>query len=710
MLQSLQQWNRRAGKWLWALTVIGIIAAMPLGVMRYQMEKTSEYVEFVFDYRDLLQVATYQAKPLDFLDAQLEEMKAAGIGTMAVFESTLDELNWAGRITLYNSAQAAALRGEPAPVNENYTYVLFTEDSFREGLGEMIVQTFTRAEIPVRPWTYAGRTGLVIETPVEDASVKTMPPDPIAMKELHDRGFQLLPRLSDRIRPFDAELTETMLANFKALGIKRILFDGAAVTGYADHAEDKSLRTFGELLKEYGIGVSAIENLKTPQKGMNTLAYVTDYNVARLYSLSENDSMQMSPDAIADRFLLAAKDRNIRMFYLNSQPLRSLDKGGIVHSLGNVYEAIRGSDDAEGAAKLLEEYGFKIGSAVPFETNHAPWMKAVKALVALGAVAIIALLIGVFAPALLLPSFVAGVIGSAGLYAVSSSILEQALALGASISAPTLALVWAIRRVQLHTEGDRRSVGGQWNAMQQSEPSRSGVGMFGGQWVFTGLPAGRRLTMALGLYICTAVMSLAGVPFIFGLLNDITYSLVIQQFRGVSLLHLAPIALVTLYLFLYTGTSIVDNIKKLLKLQITVLWVVAAGVIGVVGMYYMSRTGNAGTALNVELLFRNLLESTFGVRPRLKEFMFSHPLFLVGLFLALRYRAAWALFVIASIGQLSMVDTFAHIHTPIILSVIRVLLGLGLGAVIGLVLIGLWQVLEGVWRRWGTKLKTALSE
>jgi hypothetical protein len=136
-------------------------------------------------------------------------------------------------------------------------------------------------------------------------------------------------------------------------------------------------------------------------------------------------------------------------------------------------------------------------------------------------------------------------------------------------------------------------------------------------------------------------------------------------------------------------------------MPITVLTVVAAVVIAGVGYYYLSRTGNSGQASGLELMFRSYLENTFGVRPRFKEFMLAHPIFLLGLFLALRYRWATVLMIVASIGQLSMVDTFAHIHTPLKLSAIRVLLGLGLGAAIGLIAICAWQIGEALWRRYG---------
>ncbi|WP_028559255.1 DUF5693 family protein [Paenibacillus pinihumi] len=700
MFQSLQKWNRKARKWLWLLTIVGVLAAMPIGYLRVQMEDTSNEVEFIFNYKDLLQISAYQGNPQAFTAEQLDHLKEAGIGTMAVFESTLDELSLARRLTIYNSSQIATLQNKTAPLNENYTYVLFADAPTRQSLSSMIEYVFERSGINVTPWTFDEREGLIIETPVENAVVKRMPPDPIALQNLHDRGFQLLPRLSDRTRPYDAELVERMLQSFQDLGITRILFDGTAVPGYEDHAADKTLNAFAEQLNKHGMGIAAIENLKAPQKGFNLLANLTHYNVARLYSLSDADAMNLTPDVIADRFLLAAKDRNIRMFYINGQVLRSVDKAAIINSLDNTYHALKGDEDVKGAVAQLEQQGFKNGTAKAFKYDNPSWTKPFKAVVALGAVALIALLIGQFIPVLLLPSFFIGLIGSAGLFVLSHSVLEQGLALGAGIAAPTLALIWALGRVRLHTEGDLRMVGGPWRGKSENSDA-----LFGGQWVFEGPRATRRLTMAIGLFVSTSIISLLGVPFVFGLLNNITYSLVLQQFRGVSLLHLAPIALVALYLFLYTGTqSVWTNIRKLLSLQITVLWVVAAGILGAVGMYYLSRTGNSGQATGLEIMFRNLLETTIGVRPRFKEFLFAHPLFLLGLFLSLRYRVAWILFIVASIGQLSMVDTFAHIHTPLYISFIRVLLGLGIGAIIGLVFIGVWQLVEGVWRKWVPKM------
>lgn len=708
MLRAYRSWNRAARKLLLALIALGVLAALPLGFVRHQMEQTSKTVEFAFDYRDLLLIASYQAHPQAFVSAKLAELKDAGVTTMAVFEGSLDEFAWAGRLAVYNSAQAALLQGIAAPADENFTYVLFSNEESAAALEPVLRRGFSREGIPVRTWQFGDRSGLVLETPVENAQMKPLEPDPLALEELTAAGFRLLPRLSDRIQPYDPELMDALLGRFAELGAARILFEGTEVTGFADRAERDSLDHFAALLNKYGIGLAAIENLKAPQGGFAKLAYETDYNVVRLYSLSENDAYTMTPEAIADRFLLAAKDRNIRMFYLNGTPMRSTTKAAVTDSLDNVITALAGRDGMEGAIAKLERFGFAAGFAEPFDYHYAGWQKALRAVVALGAIAIIALLADVFLRGIGLAAFAIGLIGSAGLFVLRPSLLEQALALGASIAAPTLAVIWALSRVRAHTEGSRRPVGGFEDADGPGAADRERADderLFGGRWVFDGHPAGRRLVSAIFLFAVTSLLSLGGAAFVFGLLTNVTYSLVLQQFRGVSLLHLAPIALVALYVFVYTGRSVPDQLHKLLKLRITVFGAALAVVLAGVGYYYMTRTGNAGQALSIEIAFRNFLESTFGVRPRTKEFLLSHPLLLAGLFLSLRYRAAWVLLIAGVLGQLSMVDTFAHIHTPIVLSLIRCLLGLGLGFIIGLCLIALWQLGEGVWRRWAVSAK-----
>jgi hypothetical protein len=143
-----------------------------------------------------------------------------------------------------------------------------------------------------------------------------------------------------------------------------------------------------------------------------------------------------------------------------------------------------------------------------------------------------------------------------------------------------------------------------------------------------------------------------------------------------------------------------QRLKNILTSNIRVLWLVLVGVALAAGFYYLSRTGNAGQASVLEKIFRSFLENTLGIRPRTKEFLLAHPLFLLGAYLSVRYKNAVYLLLFGVIGQLSIVDTFAHLHTPIVISGIRIVYGLLFGTLFGLIFIGVWEILTRSWKRW----------
>jgi hypothetical protein len=179
-------------------------------------------------------------------------------------------------------------------------------------IGPIVRAAFDRLDVAYSDWSYGGRNGMVVEMPVAEALMKTMDFDPMALRAIHDAGFRILPRLSDRVLPYDQAVMDKTLGKLKELGVKRILFEGDKVKGATDQAMDGSLDSFGALLNKYDIGIATIENLKKPQEGINKLAYITNYNVVRLYSLSPEDGMEMTPNAIADRFQLAVRLKEIR--------------------------------------------------------------------------------------------------------------------------------------------------------------------------------------------------------------------------------------------------------------------------------------------------------------------------------------------------------------------------------------------------------------
>lgn len=674
-------WNNPLKNVLWWLVIIGMLGSLPLAYTRHLTETSTKNVEFVFDYRDLLDIADLQTNPQSFVTQQLKNMKDAGIGSMAVYESTLGEFKESRHIELFNSRDAAALTQTFGDPNENFTYVLFKDSATQQKLEPLIQKTFADLNVGIKPWSFKNRNGLIIQMSMDDASIKGMDPDPITLQMLKEQGFQIVVRLSNR-RPFVTNEMDRLLKQLHDIGVKRIIVDGNEVPGYTEEDTEVSLNKMADLLNKNGIGLAAIELLKEPQKGFSTLAKQTNYNVVRLHSFTEKDGEKLTEplkkaeledriQGVADRFVLAVKDRNIRMVFLNGKPLKSLDKGKLVDPLSAFYESLQGKD---GAIPRIEKAGFTLGLAQTFDVHTTGWQKVASAFMLIGGLSIIVLMISFFIPEATLVFFVLGLLGLVGLHTLSANLYAQGLALASAISAPSIAIMLAIRTV-------RSGAAAKW---------KSG------------------LAFACWTLIKTSAISLIGVVYEVALLNHITYSLVLQQFRGVGALHLLPIAIAGVYLLFFsennTYSDKIMHIRRILTSFISVLWIVVAGIGLAAVFYYLSRTGNEGQASTVEKLFRSFLENTLGVRPRTKEFLVAHPLFVLGAYLSIRYRHAVYLIFIGVIGQLSIVDTFAHLHTPLHISLIRISYGIVFGAIIGLVLIAAWEIITRSWKRWVPKL------
>lgn len=676
------KWNQLALKGLWWLVILGMLASIPIIYQRYQTEQQSgRKVEFVMDYRDLLEISDTQTDPRKFVDEQLFRLKQHGVGSMAVYEATLNELKLSRRIEVFSSRDAAALMQAPFSSGENFTYILFTETDSQRRLQPLIERTFNDLGVRTGPWSFKNQSGMVIEMAMDEAMLKTMDPDPITLQMLKDEGFSIVVRMSNR-RPFNTNQMDALLAELRKFGVKRFIVDGETVPGFISEKDTTNLDKMGELMRKHRIGLAVIELQKTQQQGFTGLAKRIQHNVVRLHSYTENDAQKLTENlseeelkgriqGVSDRFVLAVKDRNIRMVFLNARAVKNLDKGQILQPLDAIYAALDGPD---GAIPRIEAAGYTRGQAESFQYVYSGWQSAAKILVWAGAVALITLTIAYFVPELALALFLLGMAGSAGLLVLSTSLFAQALALGAGTCAPTLAIMMAIRACR--EKGSR--------------------------------PEGSRVGFALLLLLRTTLVSAIGIFFIVSLLNQITYMLVLQQFRGVSVLHLAPIALVGVYWLLFsekmTYKERVLRARGILSSHISVLWIIAAAVIAAAGFYYLSRTGNEGQASALERYFRSFLENTLGVRPRTKEFLISHPLFLLGAYLSFKYRSALLFILAGVIGQASVVDTFAHLHTPLVISSIRVVYGLAFGTLIGMGLIAVWEIGSRSWRRWVPRL------
>lgn len=211
------------------------------------------------------------------------------------------------------------------------------------------------------------------------------------------------------------------------------------------------------------------------------------------------------------------------------------------------------------------------------------------------------------------------------------------------------------------------------------------------------LGKGRRFP-AVWAYLLTAAASL-----IWGLLGglsvaaiqtDLSYMMGESIFSGVKLSMNLPV-------FVCAAVFLVPLVKRLLRKDFTkkdILALIPAAIILLIAMavlvYRSGRTDNSLGQLETSL--RNTLEYAFYARPRTKEIFVAVP-FMSLLFVLGRRRDGIMQLIGAlccSLETVSLVNTFCHGVVPLRVSLIRGFSGALVGAVFGLIVLGIFALID----------------
>jgi len=373
--------------------------------------------------------------------------------------------------------------------------------------------------------------------------------------------------------------------------------------------------------------------------GVDNVAQIAPENMVRLHAAQAGELDKYTEAEYVERFDLAATERGIRVLLL--RPL-SLSGEQPLTEFGNL---------AGKVSKSLKSEGLKIGYPHPFKNTKVNpiWFVLIGASLAFT-------IFTVISPWLKSDTSKYVAIGILALMALACFVPKTAeyVALVAALVMPLLAFAY------LDQAADR-------SIIKQ--------------------------------FALMTLISLVGGLCVGGLLNGIEYYTHTEQFSGVKAAHFLPIALIGVYFFLkYADT------KDLLKTP--VFWgqiIVGFSVLAVMAFMLM-RTGNDNPAgvSGIELKMRSLLAHFLHVRPRSKEIFIGHPLMIVSIGLLLRYkllnqsdrsRGGWmALAMMAgAIGQTSIVNTMCHLHTPLTVGALRIVIGWIIGGAWGYVL---WLIIK----------------
>ena len=195
-------------------------------------------------------------------------------------------------------------------------------------------------------------------------------------------------------------------------------------------------------------------------------------------------------------------------------------------------------------------------------------------------------------------------------------------------------------------------------------------------------------------------ISLLGAGLLAAVGSDRASMLALEPFAGVGATLVVPPALLVAVILLRQRPA---------AAWVRALWThpprlgeiaVGLAVVAALGLVVIRR-GNFPLigASEVELALRSALNEWF-VRPRFKELL-GHPLALLAL---LQVRWPWwargGLLVAGVVAQASVLNSFSHYHTPLLVSLQRSVIALALGIVVGLALVAVVRLAERTIRRW----------
>lgn len=649
-----------------ALIVVGLLAALTVGWQRHQVEEHNKTVELIMDYEDVVELAQVEGVPLNSLLAQV---KAAGITSLAVYETTLEKLNKSGKITAVSGAQILhqerlGTLSDPAWKSLVQAGSILPEDVYVTGQ-DAAVFAEVKSDLErrlnadrVQVLNAGGRQVLAVKANFEKVEKWNLGLPTDEMQAVANNGFFVVARPTNytQVQLDDVQAVFARLAPIEP--VSAIMFVGEEVLGFPDQ-----LAATADVFKQRKLTLAMIEHPLqlqfVKQEGLMQLAAANQYQAARVYVIPKDEQPKLKIDEAIQRWVVTDQERNIRMNLMRKYDKPEPGKSLIETNLEYI----------SGVSKALQAEGFSLGRASTFPPYFpSPWLMA---LITIGATAAGVLYLSLLRPfsvklQLALTAVLAAVL-VVPLLKGSGMQVRQAVALVSAIIFPVLAMTWQLDR---------------WKRVRANNRS---------------LPA--IIGAAIPSIVVSTAISFIGGFYVASILGDVRFLLEMEIYRGVKLTFVAPLLLITLsFLVRYElfkneqgqPLNIWQQAAKILDYPVQVKSLVVVALAAFAAWVFVGRSGHtAGVPVPaIELKMRAFLEQVMYARPRGKEFMIGHPAFFLAVMAVYRQWPAALLYVLvitATIAQGSLVETFAHLRTPILMSFVRGLDGVVLGAIVGII-------------------------
>ncbi len=623
---------------LFLLLALGLLGGLVSASHRWKAEARNRRVELVVDYGDAQALANTTRQQTDDV---LRQLRVAGITTVAITEDTLGTLNANGVVTYRREGDETVLTFAPG----------------FPGQRARVVQMLGH-KAPGLLVTLEGTNDLRIGSPWPQFSTLPIGLDSAVVQTVRQNGLLVAPRLVNFTGVTDAnirwELAQTRQQCASRLGLGPVIFAGSSVLGNRG-----LIGTTADAFAKNGLTYGSVELGKT--LGDDDLSRMADARTVRVHSIGTDEMGTMDEPTAVERFVRAAKERNIRACYVRLFTFGLTKDADVLHAntqfVGDIVKQMHEARLTVGA-----------GPAHPYTDTEGGDPKpglVLRLLMGLGVAGGALLLLRVFTGLegrAFAIALVLGVLFGLGLAAPGHSPKgRELLALVAACVFPTLGLC----------------------CVALPKPAVGSV-----------------LGRAFSVYVKMTLVTILGIVLVVGLLSGRLFLIKVDQFLGVKMVLVTPVVLVAAYYGLGLAAlgprahwaarrdAVLNCLKSLSDHPLRVGQVLIGAVSLVALALFVARSGNdPGVGVSAtELKVRALLDHYLLVRPRTKEFGLGHPALLLGLAAAASGRFpkfVLPLLVIGAIGQSSLLDTFCHLHTPLLISGLRGLIGWALGGLIG---------------------------
>jgi hypothetical protein len=633
---------------------VGLLAALYIAVRRERHEVAARNVEIVMDDADFSALAKSMAYDEG---AFLTELRRAGLTSLAVSEELGANIPSAANASVYTggalldqarvsplSDPLFAAMARANTIRADTMYLVAYDAATAQRYAEQLPLRFEARSIRVLRKTLPEVWAIRTTSDYFDGETFGLPADRVALAQRV--GLLLVPRLQND-EGFSPEHIRSLVDDAtRGQRVRTVIFFGLRnqVLGYPDHTEAAAAALTADHLN---FGTIETYDPKQEQLGNADLARRMPLRLVRVQAIAKPEADKLSPEEFIARYLLGVNERNIRVVYLrpyqHSWNGRSLEATNV--------EIVRRI-----AAGIRADHK-RIASASAF--SNFPISAPTIALISLTVPASLLLILeafGIRKRRWIVALVLADLLFVAAGYASHHDIIaRELLALAAGLAFPA-------------------------------------VGMLAADWAFRGdappwLKTGSVYVRGLCALAVAVAVTLCGALAIVGLLSTPLTMTEIDRFVGVKYVLVLP-PLIGLVLYLFTdrfGAKLDPRTAGDTPVRVIQLLV---GAVLVAGAYLvLQRSGNQSDIApsSFELALRSHLTSILQVRPRFKEFVVAWPaLMLVPALLPVdRRRWGWLFVLAVGMGLGDLIDTFSHLHTPLLVGIERVINGGVLGALIG---------------------------